>query len=243
MGVTMKKLGTMTAVALMMSVTAAYADGLSLKDAPADSGWGGMYLGGTIGYGWGSSDSTYGNPENGYAGNDDHQDKVHDDPSGLLGGITLGYNHQLNGRWVIGVEGDLSMADISGADNRILDNSVGWDDHYWQSGWGALFTLRGRVGYDMNGNLMYVTAGVAAVDSNEYIHGDQNDQGSDNTGWRGGYVVGFGVERKFSERWSGKVEYLHIGLSDKHGTSIQGDPYTFENDLDVLRVGLNYKVH
>ncbi len=244
MGVYMLKTASVATLALALTASGAWADGLlSLKDAPAAFGWGGMYLGGTLGYGWGSSDSTYGTPQNGHAGNNNHQDRVHDDPDGLLGGITLGYNHQINDRWVIGVEGDLSMADISGAEHRKLGNDVGWDNHYWESGWGGLFTLRGRVGYDLSGNLLYLTAGLAAVDSNEYIHGDENDQASDNRGWRGGYVLGFGVERQFNERWSGKIEYLHVGLSDRHGTSLQGDPYTFENDLDVIRVGVNYKLH
>jgi outer membrane immunogenic protein len=57
--------------------------------------WAGPYLGGNIGYGWGSVDN---NPTK---------------PSGLAGGVEGGYNWQ-SGRFVFGIEGDL---DITGADD------------------------------------------------------------------------------------------------------------------------------
>jgi outer membrane immunogenic protein len=50
--------------------------------------WAGPYLGGNIGYGWGSVDN---NPTK---------------PSGLLGGAQAGYNWQ-SGQFVFGVEGDI----------------------------------------------------------------------------------------------------------------------------------------
>jgi outer membrane immunogenic protein len=57
--------------------------------------WAGPYLGGNLGYGWGSVDN---NPTK---------------PSGLAGGVEGGYNWQ-SGRFVYGIEGDL---DITGADD------------------------------------------------------------------------------------------------------------------------------
>ncbi|MBR0708737.1 outer membrane protein [Bradyrhizobium liaoningense] len=57
--------------------------------------WAGPYLGGNIGYEWGSVDN---NPSK---------------PSGFVGGIQAGYNFQ-NGPWVFGVEGDIQAA---GADD------------------------------------------------------------------------------------------------------------------------------
>ena len=50
--------------------------------------WAGPYLGGNLGYDWGSVDN---NPTK---------------PSGFLGGVQAGYNWQ-SGQWVFGVEGDL----------------------------------------------------------------------------------------------------------------------------------------
>jgi outer membrane immunogenic protein len=57
--------------------------------------WAGPYLGGNLGYSWGSVDN---NPTK---------------PSGFVGGAQAGYNWQ-TGRWVFGVEGDIQ---VSGADN------------------------------------------------------------------------------------------------------------------------------
>ncbi|WP_025033834.1 outer membrane protein [Bradyrhizobium sp. DOA9] len=57
--------------------------------------WAGPYLGGNIGYEWGSVDN---NPTK---------------PSGFVGGVQAGYNFQ-NGPWVFGVEGDIQAA---GADD------------------------------------------------------------------------------------------------------------------------------
>jgi outer membrane immunogenic protein len=57
--------------------------------------WAGPYLGGNLGYEWGSVSN---NPTK---------------PSGFVGGIQAGYNFQ-NGPWVFGVEGDIQAA---GADD------------------------------------------------------------------------------------------------------------------------------
>jgi outer membrane immunogenic protein len=57
--------------------------------------WAGPYLGGTLGYEWGTVDR---NPTK---------------PSGFVGGVTAGYNWQ-SGPWVFGVEGDIQ---VTGADD------------------------------------------------------------------------------------------------------------------------------
>ena len=57
--------------------------------------WAGPYLGGNLGYGWGSVDN---NPTK---------------PSGFVGGVQAGYNWQ-TGPWVFGVEGDIQA---TGADD------------------------------------------------------------------------------------------------------------------------------
>jgi len=57
--------------------------------------WAGPYLGGNIGYEWGSVDHNAAKP------------------SGFVGGVQAGYNFQ-NGPWVFGIEGDIQAA---GADD------------------------------------------------------------------------------------------------------------------------------
>ncbi len=251
----MLKYATLTSMALLLSATAAYADGkdgmLSEKDAPiyhATRTVGpGLYVGATVGYGWGTSRTTFNNCNDknncGFYPDGDHP-WTNNDPSGAIGGVTIGYNWRYTDKWLLGLEGDMSLADIKGQDGKY------WGDgHRWNSGWGGLLTLRGRAGYDVGGNLVYGTAGIAAVNSDEYNIGDQtgdDDQGSNNTGWRWGWVAGVGVERQFSERVSGKIEYLHVEMSDNEGHGVKNDgrsTYVYQNDLDLIRVGLNYKIH
>src|ERR1051326_4406562 len=93
--------------------------------------WAGPYLGGNVGYAWGSVDN--------------HPTK----PSGFAGGVQVGYNWQQNGPWVFGVEGDIQA---SGAEQTFAP---------WKFSNPWFGTLRGRAGYAMNSVLFYGTVGLA----------------------------------------------------------------------------------
>lgn len=235
----MKKLSSLAVILMSVGATSAYAGDLgdrkgSLKDdgAYASSIWQGLYVGATAGYGWGTSELSLDR-------NDGNHDGVaSNDPDGGLLGVTVGYNWRYTDRWIVGLEGDFSIADISGKDQKEV-----FDGHLWNSGWSSLVTLRGRVGYDLGSNLLYATAGLAMVNSDEFVAGNNPDESADNTGWRTGYALGFGVEHQFTDRLSGKIEYMHVGLFDNDGHDADGDPFTFQNDLDMIRVGVNYKIH
>jgi len=93
--------------------------------------WIGPYLGGNIGYAWGSVDN---NPTK---------------PSGFVGGVQGGYNWRLNQSWVFGVEGDIQA---TGADQTFAP---------WKFSNPWFGTVRGRVGYTFNNVLLYGTGGLA----------------------------------------------------------------------------------
>jgi outer membrane immunogenic protein len=93
--------------------------------------WAGPYLGGHLGYEWGTASN---NPTK---------------PSGFVGGATAGYNFYQNGPWVFGVEGDI---EVTGAD----DTFAPWK---FSNPWFG--TLRGRAGYTFSNVLFYGTAGLA----------------------------------------------------------------------------------
>ena len=93
--------------------------------------WAGPYLGGNLGYQWGTVSN---NPTR---------------PTGLVGGAQAGYNWQPTGNWVFGVEGDL---EATGAD----DTFAPWK---FSNPWFG--TVRGRAGYAFNNVLFYGTAGLA----------------------------------------------------------------------------------
>jgi outer membrane immunogenic protein len=65
-----------------------YASPMTVPQSLNGDSWAGPYLGGNLGYAWGSVDN---NPTK---------------PSGFVGGAQAGYNFQ-QGQWVFGVEGDI----------------------------------------------------------------------------------------------------------------------------------------
>ncbi len=93
--------------------------------------WMGPYLGGNLGYAFGSVDN---NPTS---------------PAGFTGGVQAGYNWQMGSPWVFGIEGDLQA---SAAD----DTFAPWK---FSNPWFG--TVRGRVGYAVDNVLFYGTAGLA----------------------------------------------------------------------------------
>ncbi|MFL6815106.1 MAG: outer membrane protein [Bradyrhizobium sp.] len=97
-----------------------------------DHSWARPYLGGNLGYNWGSVDN---NPTK---------------PSGFAGGVQAGYNFKMDtSPWVFGIEGDLQA---TGAD----DTFAPWKfSNPWFS------TVRGRVGFALNNIMFYGTGGLA----------------------------------------------------------------------------------
>ena len=214
-------LSTALAAALVggVSVGTANAADPVVYDAPVEvpaavSVWGGFYVGGNIGYGWG--DATF----------DDDGDDVDFDFDGIIGGVHVGYNWQVN-HFVFGIEGDISATDFTsgpvGGNSRI----VGMD---WMA------SLRARAGIAHNNWLFYGTAGVAWADLHaESTAGPNFRSGSDTaTGW----VAGLGVERKFTERLSGRVEWLHSEFDTNFDFPTFGGDTDFS--VDTVRIGISF---
>jgi outer membrane immunogenic protein len=216
------------------------ADVGGLKDTPfvtAPWSWAGFYGGFTAGYGTGDSSNWVGanaNNAHGWASNNPD--------GGLLGG-TVGYNWQYTPNWVLGVEADFSWGNLEGQQHKYI-----YDGHDWSGGWDGFATIRGRAGYALGPTLIYATAGIAFVHTNEVIVGNDADESNFYQGWHTGYVVGAGVEHAFTERLSAKVEYLFAdGFAEAsgrtgtiNGASDQNYKHNIGN-IDIIRVGLNYK--
>lgn len=210
------------ALALVLAAPAVQAADLggrpSYKDEP-DYGpprylWTGLYVGLQAGYG--SADAyhftpggVYGSPE----------------IDGFIGGGTLGYNFQ-TGQVVWGIETDFSFADMSGRESCGIGltcrASLDW-----------LWTIRGRVGLDMNGWMPYFTGGFAVADVSA---SDNLGSGSDTVS---GWTIGGGLEVKLDRNWSFKGEYLYVDLDDSF--SIGGSGRASIEDLHIVRAGLNFK--
>jgi outer membrane immunogenic protein len=179
--------------------------------------WSGFYWGGLAGYGFGDSQHT---DALGAASNEF-------DTNGWLLGGTVGYNWQA-GAGVLGVEGDLSWADIDGSDTApggSVQTDIAW-----------LGTARVRAGVASSQALWYATGGAAfgKVEGN-FANGPSG--GKTRTGW----TAGGGVEGLVAQNWTAKVEYLYADLGDKRTYNTGGVPVDVDYATHIVRVGLNYK--
>jgi outer membrane immunogenic protein len=136
---------------------------------------------------------------------------------GLVAGGQIGYNWQ-SGQVVYGLEADVSFADISFKENIMglgtVKGSIDW-----------MATARGRVGYLLTpGILAYGTLGfgIASGSGSANIPGVVKFSVSDSDT---DLVLGVGVEAKFSDTMSARVEYLKFS----------------DNDIDIVRAGLNIR--
>jgi outer membrane immunogenic protein len=168
--------------------------------APNVYNWAGVYAGVNAGYQWGT---TTNNPT---------------EPSGMAGGVQLGYNWQ-NGQFVFGGETDLQ---VSGADDTFAPFK-------FSNPWFG--TLRGRAGYAFNNVLLYGTLGLAYGN----VRAETAFLSEDRT--HAGWTAGAGVEVGLNRVWSARAEYLYMDLSDRLYT-ITGVKNGLESNL--LRIGVNY---
>lgn len=244
-----------------------------LLAAPAgaqDYNWTGLYLGTHVGYGWADWDgglhTTAGCPSAcpDDAGYTDPFRTLSDE--GFLGGLQAGYNWQFQSRIVLGIEADITWADIDATGTFDTDkyNPSVWSkkhdlslDHFG--------TARVRVGYAAGNLLPYVTGGFAWGKTSGdlavayYPPGAAEPYGISgasvkeaHTGW----TVGGGVEWAITQSLSFKAEYLHIDLGEETynfkgevfnisgpGTGVPFDTDSFKSELtvDVVRGGINYR--
>lgn len=140
--------------------------------------WTGFYAGAQGGYGFGSLDG---------AGSGDLD--------GGFGGLHAGYNYDF-GQFVVGLEGDYNIADLS------FDNAAGEIDQ--------LGRLKLRGGVELGRALLYATGGGAYTNANV--------GGTDLSDF--GYVVGAGVDYLVTPNIIGGIEYLYHDFNDIDNSGI-----------------------
>ncbi|MDR3468269.1 MAG: outer membrane beta-barrel protein [Xanthobacteraceae bacterium] len=199
--------------------------------APVPS-WTGFYLGLQAGYGW-ESDPTY---------NYTSTMMMMVDPSvsfgthGFVGGGTGGYNWQ-TGAVVLGVEGDISYADVKGS--ALTANTAPCYIEGCTAKLSWFGTGRVRLGYAAGDFLPYVTGGAAVGE----IKGSADlgacrfttTCGFDDTRW--GWTAGGGLEYRFYMNWSAKVEYLYmdLGTPSFNVPNLTSSRFTY----NIVRGGVN----
>ena len=247
-------------VALVASVVLAVVASPAAGQTPAAlaSNWTGFYAGLNVGYGWGdesirvSGDAAATQPAiaagvlpRSFA----------DDPSGIIGGAQIGYNHQI-GWAVLGLETDFQGADIR-AQQTVSTNVPTFFPFQTKGEQNLDFlgTTRGRFGVALlDSMILYGTGGLA------YGHVELSTT-STNPGCVGictrgstskmlpGWTAGGGAEFAFLPRWSVKGEYLYYdlgqvsqSLTDSNGR-FSGTFQTYRVNFqgNVIRLGVNYK--
>jgi outer membrane immunogenic protein len=273
----MKKLflGSVALVALGLGATAAFAADRPVPayapppPPPPAYTWTGCYIGGSAGWGSGTSNhttvgnsvltSTLGVPTaiSAPAGSDIAGDL---NLTGFIGGFQGGCNYQV-GVWVFGIEGDGSATNKEGQNfETALANFPGlatranWISQT-QERW--LVTARGRLGLSGWGwfgdkTLLYVTGGGAwaKIDTSEFLIGTNSSSpanGHQESNTRSGWTVGAGIEYALGYGWSVKSEYLYVKFDDY--TTFNSPPFGNNNIAprnvklfdNIFRAGLNYK--
>jgi outer membrane immunogenic protein len=191
------------------------ADTVYIPAAPAGV-WTGFYVGAHLGGAFGSNfrnDVGYG-----LGG-----------ASGFLAGVQAGYDYQFN-RVVLGVAGDLTYSTVS---RRYIDLTP--SDIRAKQDWSG--SLRARLGYAVQDNmLLYVTGGLALgnVRLNDAVLG--TSQSRMGVGW----TLGAGGEYKFTQNWSGLLEYRYTDLGRGTYNNISFAPRVGFTS-HTIRTGLNYR--
>ena len=204
--------------------------------APAMAGdWEGGYVGLHAGWADGDRDTSYGlappfppiSAKNSYG------------QSGALAGLQLGYNFELNPKWVLGVKADWSWSDVDGSDNFPLLGFApkGTGNYDW------LASTTVRLGYLVNNKFMLFADGGLAFGGFEF----SSTSGYNFNESRSGWTLGIGGEYRFTPRTSMSFQYNYYDFgSDKNNGAITfpaSIPFNSkaDADMDVFKLGFNYK--
>lgn len=200
--------------------------------------WGGFYIGAHVGYGWGrtNSDQYFTN------GTFDTNGTLNRD--GVFGGGQIGYNWMLSPNWLLGIEADISGADVAG-NVDLVNGPANIHNHSTIDYFG---TVRGRIGYAVDNVLFYGTGGLlwAHSKSDRDVLVGGNTFSASSTSSPTGWTAGAGVEWGFSPNWSTKVEYLYGELKTATDYTFPALPVANRHldsntELHSIKVGVNYR--
>lgn len=220
--------------------------------------WSGTYIGAHIGYGWGEADYALQTPEPVFAG---PADAAADSAAGsrnvsldgMIGGLQLGHNKQING-WVVGIEADVTYAGFAKSSRvdallpvaNVTGTIVSTTDVEWTA------SIRPRIGVVSGPLMVFATAGIAIADfaftQHQSATGIAAFERAAASEVRVGWTVGGGAELALGGAWTLKADYLYsdYGTASAVGFASGGFPQLpFNHDsqltMHAVRTGLNYR--
>ncbi|WP_417671957.1 outer membrane protein [Roseibium sp.] len=173
--------------------------------------WGGAYVGGNLGWGWGNFDNRNG-PDT--------------DGDGVQGGLHAGYNYLIAPNVVLGAEADFQFSDLDGtttSGGTTIKSSSDWNS-----------SIRGRLGYTFDRFMVYGAGGLAIADL------DLNANGAKKSTTAVGWTAGAGVEGAVTENVTARLEYVYQDFGSESFT-LNGARYKSDLDNNLVRFGLSYK--
>jgi outer membrane immunogenic protein len=172
--------------------------------------WTGAYIGGQIGYAWGTDNaSLFANHSTLFA------DSTFDSsPSGVIGGAHVGYNLQIN-HWVVGFKGTVDGTSLSQTVVAPFSGNIPAGSITGEANTDIQGSFRGRVGVAFDRALIYATGGVAFGGFNGTFSNGIAEKflpvGSISifSSTRAGWTVGGGIEYAITNNWSVGAEYRY----------------------------------
>jgi outer membrane immunogenic protein len=233
---------------------------------PPCPNWTGFYIGGFGAYQFASADpnldlfGSWDGPNSGGSSFRDPFDRDVLDPlgskdlntSGFEAGGLIGYNYQLNNKWVFGFEAaagytwldetnDTGPIAPAGSISTYSDIHTSFRTNY-------LITAGPRIGYAFCKWLPYVTGGVAVSDvhfSQEIVESDIvfNEGGSKND-TKVGWMVGGGLQYSVADHWSVRAQYQYVDLGSLGFNSAgDADPtYLGKHDLSLREHNASFAI-
>jgi outer membrane immunogenic protein len=207
--------------------------------------WSGFFVGGHLGYGWGSEAVTLTSNGN-YPGGITIPAVIAADPRGFVGGVQYGTNWQFD-RVVLGTESDFSFTDIRRSQTIVTSSPTITNTGEQKLPWFG--TTRVRAGYTIQDNLLiYATGGLAngRAEASFSAFGPGVGSAGSRSKSLWGWSLGGGLEYGVGP-WSAKIEYLHydIGTLTFYALdSVTSGAVTRVSTKfagDMVRVGVDYR--
>ena len=173
-------------------------------------------------------------------------------PDGVIGGGQLGYNWQIDPKWIMGVEADIQASGEKASTERFDAVDVEGVTTNYETKIGWFGTARARVGYVFDRRfLLYATGGfaygrvsISGMSNNVFGGATLSSTAFSNAHLNTGWTAGGGVEAIASNpQWTWKVEYLYLDLGSLDAAVSSGlttTSVTTKFTDHVVRGGLNF---